>query len=199
MCWPPGWFLAAVLAVVAITVKQPTNDSLAIPGTQSQQALNLLDQKYPGTGGAQVVFSVPAPKSLTDPAEHQAVEATLAQLRKLPQIVDVTDPYQTGTVSGDWRIAYAVVAYPVAEADVTPKAQAALLAQNQRLEALAQRAWVKEDAKTAAAGGREKGQGERAGGAGAGDRRGARGGRGGDPYAAGSPDRAPDSADGHPG
>ena len=86
-----------MLAVVAITVKQPTNDSLAIPGTQSQQALNLLDQKFPGTSGAQaqVVFSVSAPKSPTDPAEHQAVEATLAQLRKLPQVVDVTDPYQT--------------------------------------------------------------------------------------------------------
>ena len=86
-----------MLAVVAITVKQPTNDSLAIPGTQSQQALNLLDQKFPGTSGAQaqVVFSVSAPKSPTDPAEHQAVEATLAELRKLPQVVDVTDPYQT--------------------------------------------------------------------------------------------------------
>ncbi len=121
--------LAAVLAVVAINVKQPTNDSLAIPGTQSQQALNLLDQKFPGTGGAQaqVVFSVPAPKSLTDPAEYQAVEATLAQLRKLPQVVDVTDPYQTGTVSKNRQIAYATVAYPVAVADVTPKAQTALL------------------------------------------------------------------------
>ena len=121
--------LAAVLAVVAISVKQPTNDSLAIPGTQSQEALNLLDQKFPGTGGAQaqVVFSVPAPKSLTDPAEHQAVEATLAQLRKLPQVVDVTDPYQTGTVSKNRQIAYSTVAYPVAVADVTPKAQTALL------------------------------------------------------------------------
>jgi putative drug exporter of the RND superfamily len=121
--------LAAVLAVVAISVKQPTNDSLAIPGTQSQQALNLLDQKFPGTGGAQaqVVFSVPAPKSLTDPAEHQAVEATMAQLRKLPQVVDVLDPYQSGTVSKNGQIAYAVVAYPVAVADVTPKAVTALL------------------------------------------------------------------------
>ncbi len=70
---------------------------------------------------------MPAPKSLTDPTEHQAVEATLAQLRKLPQVVDVTDPYQTGTVSKNRQIAYATVAYPVAVADVTPKAQTALL------------------------------------------------------------------------
>ena len=126
-----AWVLVIVIvAVVAINVKQPTSNSVAIPGTESQQALNLLDQKFPGTGGAQaqVVFSVPASQSLTNAANHQAVEATLAELRKLPQVVDVTDPYQAGTVSKNGRIAYAVVAYPVAVADVSTKAQNALLA-----------------------------------------------------------------------
>jgi putative drug exporter of the RND superfamily len=41
--------------------------------------------------------------------------------------VDVTDPYQTGTVSKNRQIAYATVAYPVAVADVTPRAQTALV------------------------------------------------------------------------
>jgi putative drug exporter of the RND superfamily len=125
-----GWVVAiAVLAVLAVTLKQPTSKSLSIPGTQSQQALDLLDQKFPGTGGAQaqVVFSVPTPHTLTDPSQRQAVEATLAQLRALPQVVHVTDPFQSGTVSQDGRIAYAVVAYPVAVADVTSQSQAALL------------------------------------------------------------------------
>ena len=61
---------------------------------------------------------MPAGQSLTSPAGHQAVEATVAQLRELPQVVDVLDPYQTGTVSRNGRIAYAVVAYPVAVANV---------------------------------------------------------------------------------
>ncbi|HEY2278549.1 MAG TPA: MMPL family transporter [Streptosporangiaceae bacterium] len=119
----------AVLAVVAIGVKQSTNNSFAVPGTESQNALNLLDQKFPGTGGAQaqVVFSVPAGKSLTSSNYQQAVESTLTQLRKLPQVVQVTDPYQSKTVSRNGQIAYAVVAYPVAVADVTAKAQTALL------------------------------------------------------------------------
>jgi putative drug exporter of the RND superfamily len=126
-----AWLLAiVVLAVVAINVKQPTNNSFTIPGTQSQQAINLLNEKFPGTGGAQaqVVFSVPAPKTLTAGTERQALEATLAELHKLPQVVGVTDPYQTGTVSKNGRIAYAVVAYPVAVANVTTSAQNALLA-----------------------------------------------------------------------
>ena len=126
-----GWLAAiALLAVVALNVKQPTTDSFSIPGTQSQQALDLLNEKFPGTGGAQaqVVFSVPAPRSLTDAAERQAVEATLAELRKLPQVVGVTDPYGEGTVSKNGRIAYAIVAYPVPVANVASRAQAALLA-----------------------------------------------------------------------
>jgi putative drug exporter of the RND superfamily len=125
-----AWVLViVVLAVVAINVKQPTTNAFTIPGTQSQQALDLLDQKFPGTGGAQaqVVFSVPAPGSLTGAKEHQAVESTVAELRKLPQVVAVTDPYTTGTVSKDGRIAYAIVAYPVAVGSVTTKAQNALL------------------------------------------------------------------------
>ena len=119
----------AVLAVVAFSVKQPTSNSFSIPGTQSQQATDLLDTKFPGTGGAQaqVVFSVPAGQSLTSSANHQAVESTVTQLRKLPQVVKVMDPYQTGTVSRNGQIAYAVVAYPVAVADVSTASQTALL------------------------------------------------------------------------
>ena len=121
--------LIAVLAVVGLSVKQPENNSFNVPGTESQNALNLLDHKFPGTGGAQaqVVFSVPAGASLTSSADRQAVEATVAQLRKLPQVVGVIDPYQGKSVSRSGRIAYATVAYPVAVADVTTKAQTALL------------------------------------------------------------------------
>ncbi len=125
-----GWVVAiAVLAVLAISVKQSTSNSFTIPGTESQQALNLLDQKFPGTGGAQAqaVFSVPSGETLTTPAHRQAIETSLSQLRKLPQVVNVTDPFTAGTVSKSGRIAYAVVAYPVAVADVTSHSKTALL------------------------------------------------------------------------
>src|ERR1700760_1824393 len=78
-----GWVVViAVLAVVAGAVKQPTSDSFSVPGTESQKALNLLDQKFPGTGGAQaqVVFSVPKGESLTSAQQRAAVEATVKQL-----------------------------------------------------------------------------------------------------------------------
>ena len=55
------WVLAIVtLAVLAVNVKGSTNDSVTVPGTESQRALDLLDKQFPGTGGAQaqVVFSL---------------------------------------------------------------------------------------------------------------------------------------------
>ena len=125
-----AWLIVLVgLAILAPAVKKPASGAFSIPGTNSQQALDLLDSKFPGTGGAQaqVVFSVTAPKTLTAAAQRQAVEDTLASLRRAPQVVGVSDPYQSGTVSKDGRIAYATVAYPVAAANVTPAAKTALL------------------------------------------------------------------------
>ena len=45
------------------------------------------------------MFSVPAGESLTTSVHREAVESTLAQLRKLPQVVSVSDPFSTGTIS----------------------------------------------------------------------------------------------------
>jgi uncharacterized membrane protein YdfJ with MMPL/SSD domain len=124
------WVLLIIaLASLAVAVKQPVSTSVTIPGTEAQRALDLLNQQFPGAGGAQaqVVFSVSAPATLTTPATQQAVEATLAGIKKDPQVKFVTDPYTSGTVSPSDRIAYATVAYPVPVANVTTSARDALL------------------------------------------------------------------------
>jgi uncharacterized membrane protein YdfJ with MMPL/SSD domain len=124
------WALLIVALVsLAFSVKQPVSTTVTIPGTEAQQALDLLNQQFPQAGGAQaqVVFSVSAPATLTTPTAQQAVEATLAGIRKDPQVEVVTDPYTSGTVSHSGRIAYAIVAYPVPVANVTTAARNALL------------------------------------------------------------------------
>jgi RND superfamily putative drug exporter len=121
--------VAVVLAILALGLKKPLDNTFTVPGTNSQDALNLLDKEFPGTGGAQaqVVFSVPASKTLSGGSQRQGVEATLAGLRRAPQVVFVSDPYTTGTVSKNGRIAYATVAYPVAAAKLSASAKSALL------------------------------------------------------------------------
>jgi RND superfamily putative drug exporter len=125
-----GWVvLLAGLSVLVLVVQRPASNNLTIPGTQSQQALDLLNNRFPGAGGAQaqVVFSTSGTAPITSSADRAAIEASLAQLRLAPQVVSVSDPFTTGTVSRSGRIALSIVAYPVPVAAVTPSARTALL------------------------------------------------------------------------
>jgi uncharacterized membrane protein YdfJ with MMPL/SSD domain len=131
-CFKHRWWVIATwvvvivgLASLAFTVKQPVATNVTIPGTEAQQALDLLNQQFPGAGGAQaqIVFSVTPPATLTAPAQQQAMAATLAGIKKDPQVEFVSSP----TVSHSGQIAYATVAYPVPVANVTKAAVHALL------------------------------------------------------------------------
>ena len=125
-----GWVvLLAGLSILVLAVQRPASNNLTIPGTQSQQALDLLNSRFPGAGGAQaqVVFSTSGTAPITSGANRAAIEASLAQLRHAPQVVSVSDPFTTGTVSPSGRIALSIVSYPVPVAEVTPSAKAALL------------------------------------------------------------------------
>ena len=120
------WVVVIVgLASLAFSVKQPVATNVTIPGTEAQQALDLLNQQFPGAGGAQaqIVFSVAPPATLTAPAQQQAIAATLAGIKKDPQVEFVSSPM----VSHSGQIAYATVAYPVPVANVTKAAVNALL------------------------------------------------------------------------
>jgi uncharacterized membrane protein YdfJ with MMPL/SSD domain len=113
-----GWLVLIVgLGALATSVKKPTTSEFTIPGTQAQKALDLLDHHFPGTGGAQaqVVFSVPDTETLTGARQ------------KAPQVVTVSDPYTSGTISASKQIAYATVAYPTDAGKVSSPAKNALL------------------------------------------------------------------------
>jgi RND superfamily putative drug exporter len=46
-----AWLIVlAGVAILAPAVKQPASGAFTIPGTSSQQALDLLSSKFPGTG-----------------------------------------------------------------------------------------------------------------------------------------------------
>jgi RND superfamily putative drug exporter len=125
-----AWVILLVAVFgVALIVQRPADSNLTIPGTQSQEALDLLDSRFPGAGGAQaqVVFSTTGSAPITSNADKAAIEASLAQLRHAPQVVSVSDPFSTGTVSPSGKIAFSIVAYPVAVGNVTTAAKNALL------------------------------------------------------------------------
>src|ERR1700750_1519202 len=61
------WLIVVVgIGAAAVAFKGQTDNSFSVPGTESQRAQDLLEQKFPGAGGAsaRVVFQAPEGESL---------------------------------------------------------------------------------------------------------------------------------------
>ena len=116
-----GTWLVAVIAIVVIAQASggKTSNTFSIPGTESQQVVSVLQQKLPAASGGstQVVFAV-QDGSITDATNAAAIDKALAQLDKLPQVVAVTNPIQTKSISPDGKVALATVSYDVSAANV---------------------------------------------------------------------------------
>jgi putative drug exporter of the RND superfamily len=111
--------LAALLTVVALgavagTVGGPAADDFEIPGTESQQAVDLFRAHSPALAGADstLVFTVKHGR-ITDAAPKAAVSAALHRVRDLPGVAQVADPFapQAQRLSRDGRLAAVDVRY----------------------------------------------------------------------------------------
>lgn len=124
-----GLWLAviALLGVGAFTLSGPTSDGFSIPGTQAQQAQDLLAERFPGTGAggatARVVFAAPTGQTLT--GNRAAIDRTLTLLRTGEQVASVSDPFQ-GSVNPADTVGYAQVTYAVPAEELSDAARADL-------------------------------------------------------------------------
>jgi RND superfamily putative drug exporter len=123
--------LLGLVGVGAATLSGPTSNAFSIPGTESSRALDVIAEKMGGggdTASANVVFTVGGDTRLTAAAQKAAIEAAVVKLGKVPQVLQVTDPFQTKTVSEDQQTAYATVTYGVPQPDLTDAARDGLYA-----------------------------------------------------------------------
>jgi RND superfamily putative drug exporter len=106
--------LAGVIAG-AMAFGGATNDKFSVPGTESQQAQDLLEAKFPAASGtyARIVFAAPEGEKLTDPANKAAVEATLDKAKHAADVSAVSDPFETKALTSDGRVGFGDVIYPV--------------------------------------------------------------------------------------
>ena len=110
-----GW--VAVLAVVIASAgafSGQFSEKFEVPGTESQQAQDLLYEKYPGAGGAsaRVVYQAPEGQKLTDEQNKAAVMESVGRASKAKDVSQVIDPYSAKAISKDGTIGYADVIYP---------------------------------------------------------------------------------------
>jgi RND superfamily putative drug exporter len=82
------WLLAAIAAVtIAMVSGGKTNDTFTIPGTEAQNAANVLTAKLPAFSGGQstIVFAtVGGSAKVTDPAARAVIQTALAKLKSSP-------------------------------------------------------------------------------------------------------------------
>ncbi|MDX2709888.1 MMPL family transporter [Streptomyces sp. PA03-6a] len=109
--------LLALAGVGAANAPTAGSSSFSVPGTESQKAFDLLDQRFPGTGSdgatARVVFKAPAGGKMTQSANKKAVRQVVDELRQGAEVASVDDPYTAKAVSEDRTVAYVRVAYEV--------------------------------------------------------------------------------------
>src|SRR5215203_4032102 len=91
------------------------SDDFSAPGTESQSALDLLEQRFPAQSGdtATVVFSTEA-GTLRDGKRPELIAETVAEIRRQPHVTAAVDPLSgegRGQVSRDGRIAFTTVQY----------------------------------------------------------------------------------------
>ncbi|HEX4521093.1 MAG TPA: MMPL family transporter [Gaiellaceae bacterium] len=109
-----AWLVALVgLTFLSHSIGSTYKDSFSLSGTQSFDALNLLQKVAPRAAGdhEQIVFAVDRGK-VTDPAVRSQVEAMLDRVGKLPTVASVASPYaSTGAeqIAKSGRIAFANV------------------------------------------------------------------------------------------
>jgi RND superfamily putative drug exporter len=139
------WLVLAVwlaAAIGAITIAQAsggkTNDVFTIPGTEAQNAANVLTAKLPAFSGGQstIVFATASGTAkVTDPAAKQAIETALTKLKSIPQVSAVSDPFQTHLISSTGTVALGQVQWSAAAANVKDANLSAVKAAMQPVQA----------------------------------------------------------------
>ena len=124
-----AWLLVLVGFIASASAfSGKTSNEFSVPGTESQVAQDLLQEKFPEAGGgsARVVFAAPEGEKLTDAENKAAVMESVENASKAPEVTAVQDPYSMGAISKDGRIGFADVYYPVKAEEVEKSSADAL-------------------------------------------------------------------------
>jgi len=125
-------WIVALVAVIALSriLGGTYATDFSLPGTESQQAFDLLQQRFPTQSGgtADIVFK--ADQGVSSPAVKARMQHLFDQVASLPGVVEVTSPYAAGTraISPNGKIAFAQVQFAAQPQDVPKSVVDRLLA-----------------------------------------------------------------------
>src|SRR5919112_1800700 len=100
-----AWLLALGIAVgLSTAFGGDFKADYSAPGSDSRQAQQLLEERFPAQAGDTVDVVVRADDGVTQAGARADVQALLAELGRMPHIASVDDPYSApGAISQDGR------------------------------------------------------------------------------------------------
>jgi putative drug exporter of the RND superfamily len=118
-----SWIIALfAMGAISGMVGADFSEEFSLPDSDSKEALDLLEEKFPAQSGevAQIVFE--AESGVDSPVVERKMEGVFAEVEKEPHVSEVASPYGKGggaaAVSDDGKVAYATVQFDVAGPDL---------------------------------------------------------------------------------
>ncbi|MFD3376523.1 MULTISPECIES: MMPL family transporter [unclassified Streptomyces] len=96
-------------------------DDLVAPGSQSEKAMELLEERFPEASGGSAVAVFAVPEGERIDRHRTAVEAAVGRAAEVEHVATVTDPFTAGSVSPDGRIGYVQIDFDVPSMKVRPE------------------------------------------------------------------------------
>ena len=112
-----SWIVALVaFGMISKSVGADFSEEFQLPDSDSKQALDLLEERFPAQSGeaAQIVFK--ADQGVESPAVERKMEGVFTKIEGFPHVSEVASPYEGGgaaAVSDDGTVAYATVQFDV--------------------------------------------------------------------------------------
>lgn len=117
------WILVLIAAIFGSKVFDgQMQQSVEIPGTESQTAIDMLQTRFPQASGAgaKVIFVAPKGQNITD--FEGTIEPIVGELKALDHVVLVGDPFSADSsnqIAADKSMAYVSVQYDVPQTSLT--------------------------------------------------------------------------------
>jgi RND superfamily putative drug exporter len=112
-----GWIVALIVAGMAAgSAGSAFTEEFKLPASDSQEAFDLLETKFPAQSGDTALIVFKAPAGVESTAVEQKMEGVFAEVAKFPHVSEVASPYESGgaaAISDDGEIAYATVQFDV--------------------------------------------------------------------------------------
>jgi RND superfamily putative drug exporter len=137
------WLLVLVgVGAGAATLSRPSSDRFTIPGIESQQAIDILAQKFPSAAAdgatARIVFVSTDGSPITGTVGTTAVDDFIAAVKDGSKVSSVSEPLTQGIVSQDGSTTYVTVTFSVQSSELKPADRDAVIsaADAQRSDAI---------------------------------------------------------------